>query len=750
MSYEWFNIEYMNEDVKQIWIKVIAGLLVIFLSLVLKTPLKILWNKLKGYFKKKKLQMHIFNVMRNQLKNQIKKQINSKKYIPQTFIEISDIKEFSRYFLDPVLFIRKAIDHIRILDFRRMNKKIKDETNVKKLFSIVVRFKFLKVNLKNLISKTYELIKILDSKKKELTKLSSKLDKNWSFLNINPSIWKIEHLDSFLKCLKSRVLLIQGNAGQGKTNFVCDLAHTFLYRKKIATLFYTGGDFVDIESRSVSEIIKSKTFNEFKDLDFNEILKEMSKRAYKTNKPVIIIIDGINENIKPGVFSAKLEQFIESILNLNFVRVVITCRSDFYNHNFSNIDNSSFSKDIYEIKDLQTHMTTDEKEKLFWKYINYFKIKISSVWHNAYDSLVNDFLILRIFSEVYEGQELGDVYNIYKEELFKRYFEVKRSVIKATSGIDIELILTTIAKKMFETGEFVNIEIDSIIKETEYTGEMLDGLIHDSVLVRKDLKENTSTPFKKEVISFTFDEFRDYFLTYYLLEHVFVKSEEAFDDYIEKYFDQRSVILEGAGRFIFYVSRKKENWKFFEKIKEKQWFKDKYIDNLFTLNDDLLTNDDVIEVKRRFDDNYDDAIKIFKYLMNYRYDKEVFKKLNIESLFEFLKESNPERVKTIFDKMFYINKYGYNQQLRDFIMKYKRMIFNNDFNKDAKLHVRFNIIVFTFMYVKNLSFEYNSFYIYRDYIKKYPTEAKVFLKSFLNVKHPEILYYVKKLIKEVE
>jgi hypothetical protein len=55
------------------------------------------------------------------LRKQIQKQKNAKRYIPDVFVEVSSIKDKTRYFAHPVLFIRKVIDSINCLNFDAAN-----------------------------------------------------------------------------------------------------------------------------------------------------------------------------------------------------------------------------------------------------------------------------------------------------------------------------------------------------------------------------------------------------------------------------------------------------------------------------------------------------------------------------------------------------------------------------------------------------------------------------------------------------
>jgi hypothetical protein len=103
-------------------IAIITGIIIFILGRILWAFLVYI-NKIikettfdKNKFKKMKSEMISF------ASHQLARQINSKKYIPDIYIEISELKEQLRFFCYPLLFCNKLIDEINNLNFSSINE----------------------------------------------------------------------------------------------------------------------------------------------------------------------------------------------------------------------------------------------------------------------------------------------------------------------------------------------------------------------------------------------------------------------------------------------------------------------------------------------------------------------------------------------------------------------------------------------------------------------------------------------------
>jgi len=117
-------------------------------------------------------------------------------------------------------------------------------------------------------------------------------------------------------------LLLLGEAGIGKTHFLCDIA-----RKRIAdgypTIILLGHKFQQFTDPG-KQIIKILSL----DNPFEKLLRKLHRQAVKTKTRCLIVIDAINEGDKEA-WRKSLNSFTKQIRSLKGVGLVISCRTPF-------------------------------------------------------------------------------------------------------------------------------------------------------------------------------------------------------------------------------------------------------------------------------------------------------------------------------------------------------------------------------------------------------------------------------------
>jgi hypothetical protein len=251
---------------------------------------------------------------------QITKNISSGKYIPDTFLEVDDLKDHVRYFAHPCLFYSKIFDEVSRFNFDDLHRY--QTMNNKALFEFDVsedKYK-LKIN-KSISSCGKDLYEYVAKKHDELYSGGNEL---WVFRG------KLNNKKEDLEFLSSQTLLLTAKAGQGKTNFLCDFTQNVLLKRDIPCLYLNG---FEIDPNDVAKSFSRSLYN-FYDYQFRDILNGFSNYCHSKMVPLILIIDGLNENPNPQLFCQSLEAFLRELLNYDFVKVLLTCRYEYFQHNY--------------------------------------------------------------------------------------------------------------------------------------------------------------------------------------------------------------------------------------------------------------------------------------------------------------------------------------------------------------------------------------------------------------------------------
>lgn len=331
------------------------------------------------------------NKLIEQTNFQIDKNIASGKYIPDTFMEISELKDHIRYFSDPALFYDRIYKKVASFNFEHLNRQLSNEK--KELFEFDTSSFSISENieLESFYKQANNLFTYLKSKHDELY---HNKNRGWAHSH------KIDRQATNIEYISKQLCIITANAGQGKTNFLCDFANNVLVRRNIPTLYING---YEIDASSIERSLAHAVYP-VNTYSFAEIINGIKSYCINTKKPFVLIIDGLNENDSPQLLSTNLCNLIRELINHKFIKIILTCRTEYYAERFIDID-KIFPDQTIRLDHIHAHLNEAQKERLLNNYLSYFEIQ-TDLSEEIKTELTNNLLLLRIFSETYSGANL--------------------------------------------------------------------------------------------------------------------------------------------------------------------------------------------------------------------------------------------------------------------------------------------------------------------------------------------------------
>lgn len=252
----------------------------------------------------------------------IKEYSDSGKYIKGLFVELNDSKEYIRAFCFSRLWKQKVIRNYNTLFNDKMGKelpKVYPDCNIQLRYSYKTNFKKLKTGIYNTLL-FYEKICNREPICNPYYKNTNMLYELYGGEYLR-KIKKIEKLASYLD---SKYMIITGTAGNGKSMMLCSVAE-LLVSKKSNVIFFNARD---IQENLISYLIKNVMHEKLiKVFELWWNLQEIIHMIMK--KDIYIIVDAINEN-ENTEFLESLSTSIERLLKFKHVKLIISCRSEYY------------------------------------------------------------------------------------------------------------------------------------------------------------------------------------------------------------------------------------------------------------------------------------------------------------------------------------------------------------------------------------------------------------------------------------
>lgn len=444
--------------------------------------------------------VYAFLYFERKTKKYTRKQISflkkNKKYIPGVFVELNESKEILRYFLYGKKWKSRLIKGYNFIynnSYGDILKEANTETNMQFKIGRKASLDEIEHAIENALN-YHSRFHSQQISLKEAYKDSQPLFE----ITYYPYKDALEKLQNYTLAANRNYIILTGSAGNGKTNLLCSITELALKLNK-PIIFLNSRD---IHSDIIDHILDS--------LNIPDILKKWKKQYFWLinlkfrilRKQLFIVIDAINENDHTG-YGARINSFINSMKKYDRVKLVVSCRSEYYEERFK----KNLSEEVN-----QTHFTLDIKDekypeaaidRVIERYKEYFHYS-GVISESVKYVLSQHLLLLRIFFEINQNKNVNAL-SIRKHELFAAYI----SQIRNTTSPNIEKIINSIVDTMLANMCFDHIPLNKL---QDFSEEEVLKAFDETVLLNKKLilHSGTIAETSREVAYFVFDELRDY------------------------------------------------------------------------------------------------------------------------------------------------------------------------------------------------------------------------------------------------
>ena len=629
----------------------------------------------------------------------IENEILNRKYIPSIFVETKAIKQQFRDFSLPELFLLKKIKKLSHMDFNSLNlflKRLGLKSIEKFDYESILEQNYIDISQINIIVDS--VIQDLNKKSKEIQQYKyeekkgsnqelhySELiseDKKYMFddvksrISYNTMYYRFERVIDDFEIFSKKILLIKSKAGTGKTNLICDFTKNVLLKRKYPCIYLSGKDFDFFDQEIIFNAI-NHTYCQDKFETCSAMLKYFNNLGERTNQHFVIIIDAINEPTNLLEFSNKLSVFLEDLLLHNNIKVILTCREEYFEHRFKFFnENKSIQDQLETLEMILKDRTEKEKKKLVEGHLEFFKLKLPNLHEDSYKQLEENPLFLRIFCECFGDPEAENYFvkpetiNIYRDVVFSRYisriknskiFEKENLITTQRLRAKVDNFLFWIIECMIETKEFSFIPVTEIPEDFD---EVTDILVREGVLLNKGLQNSDKLGNKEDVINITYDELRDYLICRNFIQRLSQNQKYENENTLSLLMELTSEtypISEGVKRYLFHAmkgSRQTELITFVENLSD---FDEIFINEIFYLEEEKISSKDISKIQDLFYSNEEDYYKIFVNLFH-RTSLQIYFNLNITHLFDILISIGEENYIDFHSKKLATKKYNSQQE----------------------------------------------------------------------------------------
>lgn len=568
-------------------------------------------------------------------KEAIKKNIKSRKYIPDIFVEEGGYKENTRYYAEPELFLKKVIEEVARINLSAVNRLLASKNELEIDFSDIAGYASkhnMEETLEVLAGRLRAAVRRIEKAETQPKEAGLSREKRYLMEDGYSHAMKyiLEEISADICFFQYKTILITKDAGQGKTNFLCDFTSNFLMKKGMPVLFYNAYDF---REPFMNYIKKELTLDGVYSWEYaRQLLAQIWEREHRA---VTIIIDGLNENTALNDLGGYVSEFLKETQSMPFLKVILSTRNELLEERFGQLNSKELGDCFYRMD--MKYQSNKFKERIFWGYLKYFDIEVmeNSLLNRTFETLANDTLLLRFFCEVNHGKRQVRMLHVYKYSLFQKYYEIKKSesVPENSPGREeiFDKLIEHICQLMIESRQFSEVPRKGL---TEEELVMFDRLLEADVIFKQEVQVKRGLLKETEmVLGFTFDEFRDFCITRYILRN---NGSDSFSGIWRKMHAENWSILEGVERYTFFLART-EGDELLPVLQNEKEYERLYWQNVWELEESEIAPQDIQIWRKELLAGGKYTASIANFLLSHR-DRSYFRTLNVDLLFGLLNE----------------------------------------------------------------------------------------------------------------
>lgn len=421
---------------------------------------------------------------------------------------------------------------------------------------------------------------------------------------------KIQQINFLLNIFSKKTLIYTGEAGIGKSHTLATFIYKYYVSENNPAILLLGQEFVTSENIE-TQMAKIMNYND----NLKDLCNYINNIAISRNIIIPIIIDGINESNDKSIWKKGLINFIKTITNFSNLKLILSLRETYYR--------LCISEEIENIDKLEKNKHDGfgsrgfEAAKEFFDFYN-IPVPITQLINREFSNP----LFLSIYCEIVSKYKINmnefkydNFINIYDSYLEKvNQLVIDKYEIQTQKNIVIECLNAisrdSIIKNKYNSYEDALSSIKEIaerydIKKTD----MLNELINNGILYRERRDE-------LEVLIFTYERYEKISKAEYLLSNI--KSYEDLNEQINSgnlhdYFDISDKFDNGILEELLIMIPMKYKKDIFEivdldKISFKYYLDSSYINSLIWLKNYYNINIIVDNLKRLFQEDYDEQL----------------------------------------------------------------------------------------------------------------------------------------------
>ena len=553
----------------------------------------------------------------------LQKNINSGKFLPDTYLEDIDILEKVRCFVEPIKYYDKVVEYLERCDFTLFNMgKIVREP--KTPFRLSLKPYDLRSQIKDVYSIESISQQLLQYLNGRINTLHKQGNGGWSISH------KLHFAEEVLPFFKAKYLLILSDAGVGKTNFICNLVQNLFLGDGIPYLY------VNAYELSATYVEQSLAYehNYIGNGSLEEVFFRITKYCEQSRQYIFLIIDGLNEHPDYKLFVHNLVKVFKALSNYPYVKVIFSCRNDFYNNHMDAIS-ETLGDDLLTIQLNSPNTANGIRDysfsRLVERYMKYFEIK-GNLNKNVRKQLKTNMLLFRLFFEAYKGKNISSEQYVKYDDVFERYYCLQckeiNKLVKSIATADVcdnlaDKFFNLIISWMISKQCFSNISYNSILDQVaDNEKKFFPFFINSNLLIKKDIIDANDD--SEELLNFTFEDIRDFLIARYLIKSF---KDINISQTIEVLTNPDNNCAEGVEKFLFLLGHNLSNHQILDLICLKDWYLSVLESYIWYIKDENIKEEDYNSIFINSDTKQQWQFLIR--IINTRWNMSLYKNFNI-------------------------------------------------------------------------------------------------------------------------